>query len=109
MKGSKEMIDTVVVTRHKGLVTYLIEERLVSTDVEVLDHVDHPSQIKGKNVIGILPLSLAIHANTVMDIPLNIPKEMRGKELSAEEVRQYAGPPCTYKLEIVQGQTKEAY
>ena len=86
---------TIVVTRHQALLDYLVEEGIVTEDVPVLSHVTE-DDVRGKHVIGVLPLRLAAAAAIVTEVPLDLPQELRGKELSVEEVRKYAGPPRSY-------------
>lgn len=88
--------ETVIVTRHPALVEYIWEQGLAPEGTEVLTHVSKASQIKGKDVIGVLPMHLAIYARTVTEIPLNVPEKLRGKELSLEQVRLLARHPRTY-------------
>lgn len=88
----------VVVTRHPALVEYLREQHLVGDDVPVLTHVDHPAQIHTAHVYGVLPLSLAVHAALITDIPLAMAPEDRGKELDLARVREIAGAPRTYQV-----------
>jgi len=117
-----------VVTRHLGLVKYLVSQGFIPGAkvfdggigycskcgmdiahesfghdlptncricVEILPHAGE-EDLKGKDVIGVLPLELAEKANSVTVIPLNLPPEMRGKELSEEDVARYAGSPRTF-------------
>jgi hypothetical protein len=91
---------TVVVTRHKALVDYLVEVGLIQPDAEVLASVT-ADQIRGKHVVGVLPLHLAAEADLVTVVPLDLPAELRGVELSLDQVRQYAGPPSTFKVAAV--------
>lgn len=88
---------TLVITRHPGLVQYLLVEGLVSGDCEIRTHASE-SDVKGKDVWGVLPHNLSCLCNTFTEIPLNIPAELRGAELSEEQVRQFAGKPVTYKV-----------
>ena len=88
---------TIIVTRHPALVEYLREVGIVEgKNVQVLSHVDSPELIRGKHVIGVLPLRLAALAATITEIPLELPAEMRGRELTLEQVRQFAGQPVEY-------------
>lgn len=94
------MTDTLIVTRHPALVDFLIERGVIaSTQVaEVKDHVT-PMDVQDRHVIGVLPLHLAALARSVTEVPLNLPKELRGVELTLEQVRQYAGSVATYRVE----------
>jgi len=88
----------VVVTRHHGLVEYLEELGLVDPNtVDVLAHAS-PAMITGKHVCGVLPHSLSCLTASFTEIPLALPPELRGVELTAEHVRQYAGNPVTYRV-----------
>ena len=89
------MSHTLVITRHQGLVDYLIEEGLVSSDVQVIAHAS-PEAVQGKDVWGVLPHSLSCLANSFIEVPLNLPAELRGQELTVADVRKYAGKPVTY-------------
>ena len=85
----------LVVTRHAALVEYLREEGLADSYTVVMDHAGE-EDIMGLNVCGVLPRSLSCLTRSFTEIPLNLPKELRGKELSLEDVRKYAGEPVTY-------------
>jgi putative CRISPR-associated protein (TIGR02620 family) len=87
--------EKVVVTRHPALVEHLVEEGIVNEDTPVLIHAS-ADDIAGKHVIGILPLHLAALAESVTVVPLSVPPELRGTELSVEQVREFAGLPATY-------------
>jgi len=92
----KKTID-LVVTRHQGLVDYLIEEGLIEPETRIVDHASE-EDITGKHVLGVLPHNLSCLCNSFTEIPLLLPTEMRGKELSKEDVRKYAGELVTYKV-----------
>jgi len=90
---------TVVVTRHKALVEYLKEIGLADDTCQVIEHAT-PKDVKGKVVVGVLPLRLAALAVEVIEVPMDIPAELRGVELNIEQVREFAGQPVTYKVEV---------
>lgn len=50
---------------------------------------------------GVLPLHLASLANTVTTVDMNLPAEMRGKELSLEDIKKYLVDISTYKVEKI--------
>lgn len=95
-------MEQVIVTRHKALVEYLVTRGIVGSDVPVIAHAT-PEDIKGRHVYGVLPLSLAKLAGAITEIPLHLPPELRGKELSLEQVKKYSKEPATY----VVGEVKE--
>ena len=88
------MKDTVI-TRHPALVAYLQEIGMVDDGVRVITHAT-PDDVRDKDVIGVLPLRLAALASSVTEVPLDIPAELRGQELTLDQIRQYAGEPATY-------------
>lgn len=95
----------LVVTRHPGLVEHLRNIGLIGADAQVLEHASE-EDILGRDVIGVLPHSLSCLTTSFTEVPLNLPAEMRGKELSAEDVARYAGEPVTYqvtRLKVTQG------
>ena len=74
----------IVVTRHPCLVDYLKETGLTSHDV------------RGKNVCGVLPHSLSCLTASFTEVPLSLPAELRGVELTLEQIKRYAKPAVTY-------------
>ena len=89
------MSNKLVVTRHAGLIQYLLEIGLISKDDEIVAHATK-EDVKDKDVVGVLPLSLACYANTVTEVPLALPQELRGTDLPLQAVRSYAGKPVSY-------------
>lgn len=87
--------ETLIVTRHKALVTYLIEIGLADPQTPVIDHAT-ANDVRGHHIIGVLPLSLARCARTVTEVPLALTPDDRGMELEIERIRQIAGEPITY-------------
>jgi len=87
----------LVVTRHPGLLAYLLECGLATTETQVVAHAS-PDAVTGLNVCGVLPHSLSCLTASFTEVPLNLPAELRGQELTLEQVRQYAGEPVTYNV-----------
>lgn len=90
-------MEKIIITRHKALVDYLKELGLADDKTPVMDHA-MPEHVRGKHVLGVLPLHLAALAVKVTEVPLNVPYGERGKELSLEQVRDYATRPKTYEV-----------
>jgi hypothetical protein len=88
-------MEKIVVTRHPALVAFLLELGLVDETVKVLAHVT-AADVVGKHVFGVLPLSLAALAAKVTEIPLTLPAEKRGVELTLDDMKVFAGKPTTY-------------
>lgn len=91
------MSTTVIVTRHPALVAHLREIGLATPATPVLTHAA-PEQIQGRRVIGVLPLHLAALAAEIVVVPLAVPPELRGVELTLDQVRDLAGEPETYTV-----------
>ncbi len=88
----------VVVTRHTGLVEYLIELGIASPETTVVAHAS-PEVVKDKHVCGVLPHNLSALTASFTEVPLlNLPMELRGTELTLEQMKEYAGEPVTYKV-----------
>lgn len=90
----------VVVTHHPGLVEYLREIGLCDDNTIVVAHAT-AEEIKDKHVCGVLPHSLSCLTSQFTEVPLNLPAELRGTELTKEQVRQYAGEPVSYVVRKV--------
>ena len=96
----READSPVVVTRHPALVEYLTELGVVPAGTEVVTHAT-AEQVRGRHVFGVLPLHLAAEAASVTEVTLRVPAELRGVELTLEQVRQFAGPLVEYKVSRV--------
>lgn len=89
----------LVVTRHDGLVDFLIEEGVISKETPVATHIQDPEILDGKNVIGVLPVKLACRCLVFAELDLSaVPGELRGKELTVNQVRQYQGGLYVYTV-----------
>lgn len=85
-----------VVTRHKALVAYMLDRDIIKEgEFGVIEHADY-QDVMGQDVIGVLPLQLASYAKTITEVPLNLTPEMRGKELTFDEVSKVAEKPISY-------------
>lgn len=87
--------DIVVVTRHQGLVDFLKSE-----GVEVSEVISHATveNVKDKVVIGVLPVALMSKADVVISVDLELPLEMRGLELTEQDIRKYFVDIRAYKV-----------
>lgn len=88
----------ILVTRHPALVEYF--SNMGITFDKVITHAT-AEDVTGNDVYGVLPLHLASLANTVTSIDMNIPAEMRGKELSLTDIEKYLVDISTYKVEKI--------
>jgi len=87
----------LVVTRHPALIEYLQEIGLADSCTKVVSHAS-PDAVRGKHVCGVLPHSLSCLCESFTEVPLFLPVDLRGKELTLEQVRQYAQPAVTYQI-----------
>ena len=53
------------------------------------------------DVYGVLPLHLASLANTVTTVDMDLPAEMRGKELSLTDIETYFTGMSTYQVKKI--------
>lgn len=81
-------MNNVVVTRHPALVTFLVEEGLVPESTPVLTHAT-AEDVAGNHVFGVLPMHLAAQAAKLTEVTLHLPAELRGVELTLEQVREH--------------------
>jgi len=93
-----EIQPRVIVTRHDGLVEYLAEIGMFFSGIDIVIQHATPDEISGRDVIGVLPLHLAVHARSVTEVPLALKQEDRGQDLSVDRVREIAGNPQTYHI-----------
>lgn len=84
-----------VISRHKSTIDYIIDRFGRNKDVVILEHLKDASEIpEGSEVFGNLPIEMIaklIERGCVFHVvSLEIPKELRGKELGIDEIRKYA-------------------
>ena len=91
--------NALVVTRHTSLVEYLGVIGLIDDSATVLSHAT-ADDIRGRDVIGVLPHSLSCLTASFTEVPLRIPAEMRGVELTVDNITEYAESPVTYIVNI---------
>lgn len=97
----KRLFTKLVVTRHQSLVEYLLEIGIIAEgEYELVTHAS-PDNVTGRHVVGVLPHSLSCLTETFTEVPLVLPAELRGKELTIEDMRMYSKPPVTYKVTVV--------
>lgn len=84
---------SLIITRHEALVEFL--EKEFGIVGEVISHATADA-VRGNKVIGVLPLHLAAEAAEIVSVDLNLPAEMRGKELTYDDVRKYYTGMHTY-------------
>lgn len=88
----------ILVTRHPALVEHF--SNMGITFDKVITHAT-VEDVTGNDVYGVLPLHLASLANTVTTVDMDLPAEMRGKELSLEDIEKYFTGMSTYKVKKI--------
>ena len=85
--------ETIIVTRHAGLVEWLAERGITGRVISQAT----PQDVRGKRVIGVLPLHLAAEAAevVVVDMPRLRP-EQRGQDLTPAEMDEAGAALTTY-------------
>lgn len=89
------MINPVIVTRHPDLAEIFHERGMATPDMPVITHAV-AADVRGRDVIGVLPIHVAAEARSVTEVPLVVPAELRGTELTLDQVRRFAGAPRRY-------------
>jgi len=96
-------MEVVIVSRHESTIKLL---KTVFSEAKVVSHVSDPSEIpSGSLVIGNLPIHLIDELINKRGcrfvlVSLEIPQELRGKELNEEELRKYMRLLEISKLEL---------
>ena len=90
----------LIVTRHAAMKSFLIEKGVADESTPVLPHAS-AADVEGKDVAGVLPLHLAAYCNSLTTVELALPLEMRGKELSIEDMRRYCKGLRTFEVREV--------
>lgn len=94
MKTNVNKIETIIVTRHKGLVEWL-ERHGITGEVKPSVTVD---DIRNKHVIGALPAHIAQYALYLTSVDYSCPFEKRGKELTADDLDSYGAKLFDYTV-----------
>lgn len=81
-----------IVSRHKSTIDFV---KAMFRDVTVLEHVNDIEELKDFDlIVGNLPLPMVAEIKRMgkrfVMVSLNIPKELRGKELTLEELHKFA-------------------
>ena len=96
------MSNVVIVSRHAGQVEWLKERGITG---EIIPHAT-PEQVRGKDVVGNLPLHLAALANSVAAVNLpNLPADLRGQDLTPAQMDE-AGATHTFLRRATSPTTK---
>lgn len=86
--------NTIIVTRHQGLIDWLGQHGIHGNVIASAT----PDDVRGKHVIGALPLHLAALAIDVTTVDFNCPMELRGKDLSAQQLDDLGAKLSTFMV-----------
>lgn len=86
--------NTIIITRHNGLVDWLSQRGITGTVIASAT----PDDVRGKHVIGALPLHLAALAIDITTVDYNCPMDLRGKDLSAQQLDDLGAVLNTYTV-----------
>ena len=79
----------------------LLERNLISDDARLIDKVDGPDVIRGRDVFGTIPrVSWAQHAQSITEVQWERPAQLKKKNwrhMTLEEMRRCAGPAMVFK------------
>jgi len=73
----------VIISRHKATIEWL--QSKFGNDIPVIEHLSDPEMIRNKIVIGNIPIHLAVNAKEVWNVSIDLPPELRGKDLREEQ------------------------
>ena len=93
----------IVITRHKDTIRLLKEKGIITEEDTILDHVDNIEQIKGRIVLGTLPIDLAEYCERILFIKWDIPLEARGRDWTYEETKKFFNGISEYKVIRLEG------
>jgi putative CRISPR-associated protein (TIGR02620 family) len=100
LEGGMPNYPIVIVTRHPGLVEFLMTDLELPEDTPVFKHAT-TKDVKGKHVYGVLPMHLAKDVALITEVNLELPEELRNKELIYEDVCKLAKELITYKINVI--------
>ena len=97
-KIDRDEYKTLVVSRHKGLIEWLERRGMINETTEIVSHITDKSVLYNRTVIGNLPLSLACLTGRMLTIEMEVPQELRGKDITADEMDNCGAYVDEYKV-----------
>lgn len=98
---------TYFVSRHAGAVGWSARRGI---DAKVVEHFETDWVEPGDTVIGTLPVHTVAEINArggkYLHLKMDIPQEMRGTELSADEMDRYGARLQEFRVEAVKSEFK---
>ena len=96
--GRRPVNESIIVTRHEGAVEWLKQNYVVG---KVISHAT-AEDVRGKVVYGVLPLHLAAEAEAVWIIQMDLPAELRGKDLTPDQMDACGAKLVKYEVRKVE-------
>lgn len=94
----------MVVTRHPGAAKWV--QQLLARKVQTLEHLDPQDIVPGGNYYGVFPINLAaaicVTGAQCWAITMQLPAELRGKELTAEQLDALGATLVRYEAKALQ-------
>nr|BDI55091.1 MAG: CRISPR-Cas system-associated protein Csx16 [uncultured archaeon] len=91
------MSEIIIVSRHAGAINWLKKHYPKFSNLKHLTHISE-EEIKDRIIIGTLPVNLAVLAKEYWHLSMNVPLEMRGKELTVEDMENFNCKIENYKI-----------
>lgn len=95
-----------LVGRHKGAVEWARRKGIEAEYKEHFEDADVAAIREGDRVYGPLPIQIVAEINRLgghyFHIEMNVPKDARGRELSADEMEQFKAKEVEYRAERVE-------
>lgn len=85
-------METVIVGRHAAMIELCKEAYPAAT---VIPHATIEA-IKGKHVVGVLPIQMAAYCSYITVVEMEVPFEKRGTELTCAEMKQLGATFVSY-------------
>ncbi len=87
----------LVVTRHQAFVDYLLKHNMIEPDCQIIKKAT-PENVKGRNVIGILPLCLTQYCESYTEMRLDLPYKLAGRDLVVDDFEKHFNSMGTYRV-----------
>ena len=99
-------METIFVTRHPGAVEWLKKTHPEWGLAKLFGHVN-TEDVRGRRVVGTLPIHLAAIAGEYWHLEMKLPPELRGKEKTEEEMTSCGAQLRCYRVELVENTVSE--
>lgn len=90
----------ILLTQQANVAVYLFTESIISGGVIT----DKPEDLQDYQEIELILCDMPVsaqelkHCTSIISYPLDLPPELKGKQLSLDQVKKYIGPPQHFSL-----------